>query len=849
MFKFALKSLFARKLRLVLTTVAIVLGVAFVVSSFVIADSLRSTFDDLVEDIQGDVDLTIRTYQEFGMEQDRPPLDENLLAIVQDTEGVAEALPGVYREGVVPIKSDGDPVETFGPPQIGVNYTDTPLGQIFLREGRAPEGPDEFVMDIDTAEDEGFEIGETYTVTSETGNREFELVGLVAFGDDNDLVGAVLTAYDLPTAQEFLNLEGRLTNIVVRVDPGVERSVVAERLQAELPDGIEVADREVTIEEAQDEFGEIATIFGNVLLAFAIITLVVSAFLINNTFQIVIGQRVRELALLRAIGATGSQVQRGVLAESLVIGVVSTVIGIGAGVLLSYGLRGLFSALGFDLPEGPLILAPRTIIVAVIIGVGITLLASLAPARRARRVPPIAALRDDFQMVSASLTRRITSGTVVTVVGALLMGWALFGDLDTAPLLALLSLGALAVFVGVNLLSPLVARPVAKTLGAPIQAVYKTTGRLSRENAARNPRRTSSTAAALMIGLALVSMAGVVGDSIKTTFLDILGNAVTADYFVQPKSGGFGFGGLPPSYAAELSERPEFDSVVEYRFAPSGVKIAGDTKDITGTELDEFWKHIDIDPIEGDVENLGPGDILIFKDSAEDLGLRVGDTVDVTFVDSQTETFTVALIYDDASLAGNYVLDLQPWQEHFARDEDGIVTVRIADGVDPAQAQAAMDEVSSAYPQVNAQTKEEFERDQKRQLDSFLAVITGFLAFALLIALIGIANTLALSVVERTRELGLLRAVGMTRRQMRRMVRWEAAIVAVFGALLGVVLGIIFGIAAAGAVPSSVVKTISIPWSMIVIYVIAAGLAGLIAAFFPARRAGRLNVLDAIAHQ
>ncbi|HEX7094324.1 MAG TPA: ABC transporter permease, partial [Acidimicrobiales bacterium] len=566
MVKFALKSLFARKLRLALTSVAIVLGVAFVVSSFVVADSLRSTFDDLVEDIQGDVDLTIRTFQDFGAEQDRPPLDESLLSIVEDTDGVAKALPNVSLENVVPVKADGEPVTTFGPPMFGVNYSDDPLSQLILIDGRAPQGPDEFVMDIDTAEDEGFEIGQRYTIASPaTENREFTLVGTVAFGDEsNDLVGAVLTAYDLPTAQEFLGLEDKLTSIVVQVEPGVERSVVSERLQAALPDGIEVADRAVTVDEMKDDFGQISSIFGNILLAFAIITLVVSAFLINNTFQIVIGQRVRELALLRAIGATGSQVQNSVLIESLVVGVVSTVIGIGGGVLLSFGLRGLFDALGFDLPDGPIILAPRTIIIAIVVGVGVTMLASLAPARRARRVPPVAALRDDFQLVSASLGRRITVGTIVTVAGAVLMGWALFGDLDTTPLLIILSVGALAVFVGVNLLSPLVARPVALTLGTPVQGMYKTVGRLSRENAARNPRRTSSTAAALMIGLALVSMAGVVGDSIKKTFLDILGNAVTADFFVQPESGGFGMGGISPAYAQRLEERPEFDSVVEY---------------------------------------------------------------------------------------------------------------------------------------------------------------------------------------------------------------------------------------------------------------------------------------------
>jgi putative ABC transport system permease protein len=907
MWKLTVKSLLARKLRLTLTSIAIVLGVSFIVASFVVADTLRSTFDELAQDIQGDTDITVRTYQEFGNDESRQPLDASVLDLVEGVEGVAAAAPNVGVQGVALIKDGKTVGNQMGPPVIGINYDQTPeLNTFVIAEGRPPEGPDEFALDTRAAKDDDFEVGQTYTVSSPViGNHEYELVGIFKFNEADDDPLATLVAFDTPTAQAFAGLEGKYSSISVKVEDGFSRVEVERNLSEALPPGLEAVDRTVTVEETQETFDQISSIFGNVLLAFAIITLVVSAFLINNTFQIVIGQRVRELALIRAIGATGRQVSRSVLLESLLVGALSTVVGIVAGVALSFGLRGLLGALGFDLPSKGIELRPRTVIIAIIVGVGVTMLASLAPARKARRVPPIAAMREDYQLSSTTLRRRIIVGTVVTAVGAFFMGWGLFGDLDTAPLLTTLAFGALLVFVGVNLLSPLVARPVARLLGhkptaivllivgpllmlggaaivvatiaviadqgKPFPGVFLLllaalvgslgwlalrtglTGRdpiiarLGRENAGRNRRRTASTASALMIGLALVSMAAVVADSLKTTFLDILGNAVEADYMIQSDTGGGpGAGGIPPVYAEELRQQPEIESVVEYRFDTKAVRIEGKTKDLFATEFDDFWTHLDIDVEEGSVENLGPNDLLVYKDSAEDLGLHVGDQVPATFIDGRTDTLTVAAIYGDASIVGNWVIDLDLWKQHFANDQDGFVSAKLKDGVTPEQGQAAIDRVTDKYEQIDAETKAEFEDSTEQQLNSFLAVISGFLVFALLIALLGIANTLALSVFERTRELGLLRAVGTTRDQTGGMIRWEAVIVATFGALLGVVLGIVFGVAASSAVPESVIQTISIPWSQIVAFMLLAAVFGTAAAFFPARRAARLNVLEAI---
>jgi putative ABC transport system permease protein len=420
--------------------------------------------------------------------------------------------------------------------------------------------------------------------------------------------------------------------------------------------------------------------------------------------------------------------------------------------------------------------------------------------------------------------------------------------------------GAVLVFVGVNVLSPVFARQLAHTIGWPIGRFLGIPGRLARENAARTPRRTASTAGALMIGLALVSMAAVVGDSIKQTFLETLDNAVEADYFVQSTRGNFDpTAGFPAQVQSDLEALPEIDSTIGYRFGLEAISVNGGAKNVFATEFDEVLAHMDPDLQSGSVTDADPQtSILLHKDPAADLDVLVGDTIDVTFPDGDTDTLTVAAIYADSTIFDNWVIDLALWDQHFHRSELSFVSATIAgfsDELPEDQQQellgrsgAAVQSVIDNYPGVKAENRVDFRQSQEQQLDSFLATIQVFLALALIIALVGIANTLALSVFERTREIGLLRSVGMTRRQLRRSVRWEAAIVAVFGALLGVALGVIFGVAATIAIPDTFVKEISIPTGSLVVYVVIAALAGLIAAILPARRAGRMDVLEAIAH-
>jgi putative ABC transport system permease protein len=906
MWKYTVKSLFDRKLRLSLTMLAIVLGVAFTVASFVVADSLRATFGKLVNDIEAGVDLTVRSKLDFGESADRKPVDATLLTPIRSIEGVKAADGSIATSPVIPLKPNGDDVTTTGAPLLGVNYpTDQNLSQVIPKDGRAPSVPTEFNLDIDSAKDNHFEVGQTYTLIGPKGRRQFTLVGTFAFvRESNDTVGAVISAFDTATAQDFLDRAGVYDEIDIQVVDGANVAQVQQRIAATLPGTTEVVDKAVKVAEQRDDFNQFTDIFGTVLLVFAAVIVFVSAFIINNTFQIVLGQRVRELGLLRALGASSKQVRRSVLGEAFLIGLTATVIGILLGVVLGQVVQAALNSTGFGLPDGPTQLRLRTVIAAAIVGIGITMLSALSPALRTRKLSPIDALQADARLAGAGLGRRIVIGSAVSALGLLLLGLGLFGGFATAPLLACLALGALAAFIGVNLLSPLIAQPVARTLGrasfgwifivlggllavasvgifvagiasvvdgkpagivlslvfAPIVAglawlsfdggrgAHGLTGRLGRENAARNPRRTASTAAALMIGLALVSMAGVVGESLKKSFLGTLDNAVEADWFIRPANNFDPTASLPQEYTDKLRGLPEVDSVVGYRFSFKAIKVAGDEKDLNATDYAQLSRHIDIDVIKGGTDNAPDDGLLVHEDSAKDNNFDIGTKVDVQFGDGQTETLTVAAIYKDATIMGNWVISNAMWDKHFTRQQDQFITLRLEDGTDPAMAKTDIETIGKDYPQAKAEDRVQFKKTQQQQIDFVLRLINIFLLLSIIIAFVGIVNTMSLSVFERTRELGLLRAVGTTRPQLGHMIKWEAAIVALLGGLLGIVLGVLFGIAAVAAVPKSFIKTTSIPVGQLITYVVFAGLAGLVAAWFPARRAAKLNVLEAISY-
>lgn len=955
--RLTLKNIFSNWIRFLMTGLAVVLGVGFVVGTFVITDGLRSTFGDLAEDIASGADLFLGADQEFGNESLAAPVDPALVDEIQQVEGVANAEGLVFRPGVNVVGPDGESIGSgftaglsFGPANATFLVTEGEYA------GTAPSGPNEFAVNRNVAQEADLVIGDTYVVDALGGAREMELSGVFNWADPESdrTVGGLLLALDLETSLDFLAGGAGLSQVGIILEDGADEAAVISEVTALAGDGFEVITNEQSAEEQAADFDEILDIFGTVLLTFAIITLFVSAFIIYNTFSIVIGQRIREVGLLRAIGATGRQVVSSLIGESVVVGILATIVGIFGGLGIALILRAVLNGLGADFPSGPLPLQNRTIILASVMGIGVTVLSAVVPALRARRIPPIAALRDDVTIGQREIRLRpmlgrvlvglgvlvlaagLASGTAaaaggvaaaillylggsrirsylgrvsILVIGLVLLVFTAIADLETGPLLGALAVGALLTFIGVNLVSPLFAKPFAAligtrslgvvvlllgvvlalatlaslfgaatsaidgSLGATIgliilaaaasgcawlcwttwRAPWGVEGPIARGNAGRSPRRTASTAAALMIGLALVGTVSVLGNSIKATFTAVLDRSVAADWFICLDECASFFDGFSPAFGEELKaettgQDPLFDSVVAYRFAEEGFRtVADDTvHDVFAADFEDLEDHLDADFLAGGAADAAPGALLLHEDPATDRGLEVGDPVELLFASGEPATFTVAGIYTDARILGNWVISNTDYLTYLPPGEDQFVSVVTSSGVDEDDARARLEAIAEAYPGVEIRTKDEYRDLVGSQVDQALVTINVFLALALIIALVGIANTLALSVFERTREIGLFRAVGATRTQTSMLIRWEGAIIAVFGGLLGLALGVVFGIIAVIVTPDSLVTDVAIPWIQLVIYLVVAALAGLVAAYLPARRAAKLNVLDAI---
>ena len=842
MFKLTLRNLAAHKARFAMTTFAVVLGVGFVVASFVLSDGLRSTFGDLSTEITDGTDLEVRPVSQFG---EPIPLDESLIDQVAAIDGVRVAAGFVEagENAVQPIKADGTTIDTFGPPQLMFSWIDDPeLGSFTIVEGQPPSAPGEFTMDVDAASNNDFVLGGTYDLITPSGLAEdYELVGVTSFGADNDTVGATLMHVTLEEAQALFGTDGEVDGIPISLDDGADPTVVTAALTGIVPAaGAEIVDNATLTAEQQAEFDEGIDIIGNFLLGFAIVSLFVSIFIIYNTFSIVLGQRVRELGLMRAIGTGSRQIRRSVLGEALIVGMVASAVGIGAGVGLARALEALFSALGASLPESPTIVAARTIGLAIALGVGVTVVSALAPARAAGRVSPIMAMRDGAEP-SSTAAPRVALGAVLVALGLVAGGIGLFAGVGTAALIGYLGLGAVAIFVGVTMTSPVIARPAARLMGWPIARVMGRSGHLARENAARNPRRTATTGAALMIGLSLVSAVLVVGESVKARLGDLIEESVSADYVMFDDSDA----GFAPVLVDDLEATGQFGHVSAFRY--DDALVDGEVKELTAGDLAAVPSLFDLDVQAGEIPTNGQTNVILMPvDTAEDLGVTIGDVVGVEFVSGASFELELAATYDETSIFESPLVSTAVFDQAGADDVVDWVGASLAPDVAAADAAPYIDGIVARYPQIEIQSAAEFQEQFEASIDSALTVVNAMLALAIVIALIGIANTLALSVSERTRELGLLRAVGMTRRQVRRMVRWEAALVASFGAVLGAVIGIGFGWAIVSALPTEFADAISVPAGRIVVLMAVATAAGLAAAALPARRAGRLDVLEAI---
>jgi putative ABC transport system permease protein len=848
MFKLALRSVLSRKRRLVSTALAVVLGVAFLAGTLVFTDTMRRTFDDLFADIYRNVDTVVRS--EAGVQVEMGPTVRG--RIPEETLEAVRAVPGVARvqadlEGFAQIvAADGEPIGNpgNGPPTFGMTFGDDDLIAWELTPGSRVPGSGEVVIDQGSAEAGDLLVGDTVTVLTQTGAHELALVGIARFGSADSPGGASVSLFDLATAQEvLLGRTGELDAVLVDAEPGVSQEELTARIAEVLPVGQEaITGAELTAEQ-QDVMGDLMGFLTTFLLVFAGIGLVVACFTIFNTFQIIVTQRLREMALLRAVGATRAQVLASQLVEALVVGVIASVVGLGAGVGVAAALKTLMTGLGIDLPTSGTVLLARTVVVALVVGTLATVVAAVFPAWRASRTPPLAALREVAVDRSGRSAGRFVLGGLLTAGGV-----AAFVAGLTLAELVWVGLGALLTFLGAFVLGPAVSGPAARVLGAPLPAVRGIAGRLARENATRNPKRTARTGGALMVGVALVVTINMLAASAKLWVRDVVAEQFTGDFVVATDM--FGFGGLPVDLAAQLDALPEVAMATGVRTGVADVVSA----DGASTSAQAYVAvdpapadaMFDIGVESGDLGALDDHGVLVLADEARARDLELGDTVEFRFVDGSTRPLTVTGTYANDELAGKFVVSQALHESTGADQYDFSVYVQAAPGVDVQAARAALASVVAGFPNADLMSKAEYTDDMAAQIDPIVNLMYALLALAVGIALFSIANAMALSVHERTHEIGLLRAVGMDRRQTRSAIRWEALLIALVGALSGLLIGVFFGWALSVTLRGEGLTAFSFPLIPLLVIAVLAVAGGVLAATRPASRAARVDVLRAI---
>jgi putative ABC transport system permease protein len=928
----ALRGLAGRKLRATLTAIAIVLGVAMVSGSYVITDTIDKAFNAIfVESYAGTDAVVTGKGADFSFQGESavaPPVPESVLAQVRAVDGVEVATGSVGDLQTKLIAPDGEPVDTGGAPALAFGINTAPEYARFnptnLVEGRWPSGSREVAVDEGTAEDEDIGVGDRIGVAALGPAREFEVVGIARYGSVSSLGSATFAIFDLQTGQALLQKEGELDTVQAAAEPGVTPEELVQRLRLELGSSVAV---NTGTEQAEEDSSEIATftrIIRYFLLTFAGVALFVGAFVIFNTLSITVAQRTREFATLRTIGASRRQVLTSVVVEALVIGLLASLVGLFAGLGLAVGLNALFVALNLDLPQTETVFAARTIVVSLVVGVGVTLLAGLAPALRATRVPPIAAVREGATLPRSALSRYVPviAGLTVLVAVLSLSYGMLTDDLETANRFLLLGIGVLALFVGVALLSSRIVRPVAgaahpigkwlvvvllvvlypftlaywllryafferganfgRRAGALVAgtvlgvfllpvvlvmwAVSKvarftpewpidfpnvrpdaTMSDVGRENARRNPGRTAATAAALMIGIALVTFVGVLAQGIRVSNSDAIESQIQADLIVTSQDGYTEFPAAVGDTVGELGAT-EVVSNVRQDLA----EVAGSASNLTG--LDESVNEVyDFRWVEGSdavLADLGRDGAVLPDDVADDNDLAVGDTFTVLSTDNKRHEFVVRGIYDGSPfypLLGSASVSKDAFDNLYERPRNRFTLVNVPGGPTEAQEtrlEAALDD----FPDTRVFTRQEWIDKEDAEISQFLLLLYVLLALSVVISIFGMVNTLALSVFERTRELGMLRAVGTTRRQIRRMIRHESVITALIGTTLGLPLGIFLALLVTRAL-SQYDLQFAIPTASLITFVVVAAITGVVAAILPARRAARLRILEALQYE
>jgi putative ABC transport system permease protein len=849
----ALKGLLGRKLRAILTAVAIVLGVAMISGTYVLTDTIKAAFNTVFTTVYKNTDAVVTAKSALGNNQNNnllpPSFSESLLAKVRGLPGVSEAQGGISDLADL-VGRDGKVISGHGAPPLAFSvhpHGDQHFNPLTIVSGTWPVGQHQVAIDAHTASKKNYEVGDTIGVIARGPEQEFTIAGIVKIGGVASLGGATMAIFDFPTAQKLFNKVGKLDAIDIAAKNGISPSELVREVKPLLPANAEVRTGQGQAAQATKDTNGFLSIINDFLLAFGGVALFVGGFVIANTLSITIAQRTRELATLRTLGATRRQVLRSVLLEAFIIGTLASIAGLFLGLALAKGLNRLFVHFGIDLPQAGTIFATRTIVVSLAVGILITLIAALRPAIRATRVPPISAVREGAVLPTSRFARFSVAAALITIGGAvalMLIGLFISGISTTDRLLAI-GVGAAATFVGVAMLAKTLVPPLARVLGWPAVRVGGAAGSLARGNAMRNPQRTASTASALMIGLALVTLVSVLASGLKTSFESAVNSIFKGQYAVTATDN---FSPISIASANALRSVPGVQVV-------SGVR-AGQGK--------AFGHRIGVTAVSGDISTvvtvkwqagsqavpaeLGQNGAFVAKEYAKKHHLTVGSPIALETPTAQTMHLVLRGIFappQGGSPYGDVTISTQRFDAEYANPQNVFAFVNVAGGVTAANT-AKLTKALKAFPDAKVATESQFKKNQEQGIDMLLNLLYVLLSLSIIISLFGIVNTLVLTVFERTRELGMLRAVGMTRRQVRRMIRHESIVTALIGAALGIPVGIVLALMVGKAIKYA---AFTIPVGTLVTFVFAAIIAGIVAAIFPARRAGRLNVLDALQYE
>lgn len=846
----SLRGLVSRKLRTALTALAIVIGVGFVAGTYILTDSMNKAFDNVFATANERTDVTVTPKEQFD-NAGEVPLSAEVLRRVQAVDGVKVAAGSVSSDTAVIYTKDGrSALVRGGAPMIVNSNPPKELSPLDYVSGHEPQAADEVVLTKGTADKGGFKLGDTVRISGDGPARPFRLVGIAKFGSEDSLAGSALAVVQTPVAQELLGMQGRFDSIDVVADSGVRPEELSRRVADALPanlynvrTGEQQARRQAA--DLQDQLGFLRTF----LLAFAGIALFVGAFLIVNTYSITVAQRMREFALLRMIGANRRQVLKAVLGEALVVGFAASVVGLLFGMVIAPALRGLFTLFDADLPAQGLPVEPRTIVVSLLIGTVVTVVAAVGPALRATRVPPIAALQDAASMTRGKTGRLRTPLAIgVSAIGVALMCAGLFGGGSAGQAAGLIGGGGAIVFIGVGLLASHVVRPLATLVGLPLEKVRGVSGRLARENATRQPRRTASTSAALMIGVALVAFIAIFAAGLKASIDQAIDKGISAQLVVQTET----HQPVPGSASRALAQVPGVETVSPLRFGSGQVPGQSGTVSVSGVDPATVADVFEVKWKQGAPESLrtlGAGQVVVSKKYADKHDLKVGSAVTVrTPTDARLRLDVVGVYDDDAGVLADMTLPNDVLASAFDVRRDAMVFATTAAGQNADAVQKVADStISAQYPTVEVLTKAGFKDRQAGQINQLLGLVYVLLSLSVIVSLFGIVNTLVLSIHERTRELGMLRAIGTSRAQVRQIVRYESVITALIGAVLGVVLGAIFAVLVTIPLKDQGFTTL-IPVGTLIVLLFLAVIAGVVAAVLPARRAAKLDVLRALAY-